>query len=272
MSNRRGNKKKRDNHGTDESWLLPYSDMLTLLLALFIVLFAMSEVDVKKFKELAQIFETEFAEGGGIFDESSSVVPDDVPMKEEDDKDEDEDTDDAKALEEYQQLKKMQEEMEGYIEENSLADTLGTALTAEGLLVTVRTDITFDSGSSTVKSEGEDIAEEIAAMLDTDPPHEIVVNGHADDRPVNNDEYPSNWELSSMRAIQFMYLLMEDSSIGPKWFSARGYGEYQPIVENTSEHNRAINRRVEVLIHPNYDIEEEVEVESEEDGDKSEDE
>src|SRR5699024_11382692 len=75
---------------------------------------------------------------------------------------------------------------------------------------------------------------------DTDPPHEIVVNGHADDRPVNNDEYPSNWELSSMRAIQFMYLLMEDSSIGPKWFSARGYGEYQPIVKNTSEHNRAI--------------------------------
>src|SRR5699024_8164313 len=169
MSNRRGNKKKRDNHGTDESWLLPYSDMLTLLLALFIVLVAMSEVDVKKFKELAQIFETEFAEGGGIFDESSSVGPDDVPLieedaEEEDDNDEDEDTDDAKALEEYQQLKKMQEEMEGYIEENSLADTLGTALTAEGLLVTVRTDITFDSGSSTVKSEGEDIAKEIAAM------------------------------------------------------------------------------------------------------------
>src|SRR5699024_4506745 len=98
MSNRRGNKKKRDNHGTDESWLLPYSDMLTLLLALFIVLFAMSEVDVKKFKELAQIFETEFAEGRGIFDESSSVVSDEGSKKEEDEKDED--TEDGKALEE----------------------------------------------------------------------------------------------------------------------------------------------------------------------------
>src|SRR5699024_12321447 len=127
-------------------------------------------------------------------------------MKEEDDKDED--TDDAKALEEYQQLKKMQEEMEGYIEENSLADTLGTALTAEGLLVTVRTDITFDSGSSTVKSEGGDIAKEIAALLETDPPQEIVVNGYADDRPDNSDEYPSNCELSSMRQIQFIYLLL----------------------------------------------------------------
>src|SRR5699024_232754 len=147
--------------------------------ALFIVLFGMSGVDVKKFKELSQIFETEFAEGGGIFDERSSVVSDDVPMREEDDKDEYEDTDDTKALEEYQKMKKKEEEMERYIEENSLADTLGTALTAEGLLVTVRTDITFDSGSSTVKSEGEDIAKEIAAMLDTDPPHEIVVNGHA---------------------------------------------------------------------------------------------
>src|SRR5699024_12545300 len=113
----------------------------------------------------------------------------DVPMKEEDDKDEDEDTDDAKALEEYQQLKKMQEEMEGNIEENSLADTLGTALTAEGLLVTVRTDITFDTGSSTVKSEREDIAKEIASMIDTDPPHEIEANGHADERPANNYYY-----------------------------------------------------------------------------------
>src|SRR5699024_6304664 len=115
----------------------------------------------------------------------SSVVPDDVPMKEEDDKDED--TDDAKALEEYQQLKKMQEEMEGYIEENSLADTLGTALTAEGLLVTVRTDITFDSGSYTVKREGEDIFKNIADMIDTNPIYEIVVNGYADDRAINND-------------------------------------------------------------------------------------
>src|SRR5699024_8875435 len=131
-------------------------------------------------------------------------------MREYDDKDEDEATDDAKAVEEYLQSKKMKKERKGYRDKNSLAETLGTALTAEGLLVTVRTDITFESGSSTVKSEGEDIAKEIAAMLDTDPPHEIVVNGHADDRPVNNDEYPSNWELSSMRAIQFMYLLMED--------------------------------------------------------------
>src|SRR5699024_7646413 len=119
-------------------------------------------------------------------------------------------------------------------------------------------DITFDSGSSTVKSEGVDIAKEIAAMLDTDPPHEIVVNGHADDRPVNNDEYPSNRELSSMRAIQFMSLLIEDSSISPKWTTARRYGEAKPIVKNTSEHNRAIKRRVAVLIHPNNDIEEEV--------------
>lgn len=275
MSRRKRGKKKKDEQGPDESWLLPYADLLTLLLALFIVLFAMSEVDVKKFKQLAHIFETEFADGGGIFDESSSVVPDDIPVEEDEDENEDQDegkeeaedkdTENAKAMEEYQQLKMMQEAMETYIDENSLADTLGTALTSEGLFVTVRTDITFDSGSATVKSEGEEIAAEIAEMLDTDPPHEIVVNGHADDRPVNNDEYASNWELSSMRAIQFMYLLMDDSSIGPKWFSARGYGEHQPIVENTSEHNRATNRRVEVLIQPNYDIEDEVGLDSEED-------
>src|SRR5699024_7029092 len=142
-----------DNHQKDEQLLLANSDMLTLLLAVLIVLFAAGEGDVAEHKDFEEVCETEFEEGGGVVDGSSRVVADDVPMKEEDDKDEEEDTDEAKAIEEYQQLKKMQEEMEGYIEENSLADTLGTALTAEGLLVTVRTDITFDSGSSTVKSE-----------------------------------------------------------------------------------------------------------------------
>ena len=234
----------------------------------------MSEVDVKKFERLAYIFQTEFAEGGGIMDQSSSVVPDDVPMEENDDidkakEDEKEKTADIEAMEEYQKLKMMQEDIEKYIGSNSLTQTLGTKLTAEGLLITIRTDITFDSGSAKVKKQGKEIAKDIASLLDSDPPHEIVVNGHADDVPVKNNEFSSNWELSSMRAIQFMYLLLDDSEMDPKWFSARGYGEYQPIVKNTSEHNRAINRRVEVLIQPNYDIEDEVEVGIEENGEDS---
>lgn len=257
MSRRKRNKGHEDK--MDDSWLLPYADMLTLLLALFIVLFAMSEIDVKKFEQLAYIFKTELASGAGIIDDAAAVLPEDDPAdmteneNEEDDKYETDEESEEQAKE-YEELLRIQESIENYIATNSLTETLGTKLTSEGLLVTVRTDITFDSGSAQVKKRGVDIAQEIASFLNTDPPHEIVINGHADDRPMHNDEFASNWELSSMRAIQFMYLLLDNTDLDPEWFSARGYGEHRPVVPNTNEDNRAINRRVEVLILPNHDI------------------
>jgi len=263
----RRKRRKRDDEGMSESWLLPYADLLTLLLALFIVLFAMSEIDLQKFQRLANVFNTEFHSGGGVIDDGMQIVPEPSPVDLEEDGEEDEqeeETDEPLEEEqvlEYEELKSIQIDIDDYITENSLEDTIGTELTGEGLLIRIRTDITFDSGSAQVKEHGREVAEEIATFLYTDPPHEIVVNGHADDRPVHNEEYASNWELSTMRAIQFMYLLLEESEIDPQWYSARGYGEYRPQVPNTSEANRAINRRVEVLILPNHDIEEAIEAE-----------
>lgn len=257
-------RKRRTNNDNkvDDSWLLPYADMLTLLLALFIVLFAMSEVDTKRFQELANIFETEFISGSGAIDEGMTLVPENHPNADgvdEDTADESELTEKELVKLELEELETMKQHIDDYITTNSLTDVLGTQLSGEGLFITVRTDVTFDSGSARVKDEAKGIAKEVASFLNTDPPHAIVVSGHADDRPMYNKEFASNWELSSMRAIQFMYLLLEHAKIEPKWFSAKGYGEYKPLVPNTSEENRAINRRVEVLIEPNYDITEEIE-------------
>lgn len=270
MSKKR-KKKDQEEEKMDDSWLLPYADMLTLLLALFIVLFAMSEVDSKKFERLAHVFQSEFMAGSGIIDDGETIIPEELPddLVEDEATGKDKDGDEAElesteeGIEEYEKLRSMQEEIEAYIVANSLTETLDTKLTGEGLLIMIRTDITFDSGSAKVKSAGREIAKEIAALLATEPPHEIVINGHADDRPMNTREFASNWELSSMRAIQFLYLLLDYSDLDPKWFSARGYGEHQPIVPNTSEENRAVNRRVEVLILPNHDIEAEVEEDEE---------
>lgn len=265
---RRRKKDKKDDK-VDDSWLLPYSDMLTLLLALFIVLFAMSEVDVQKFEKLANIFQTEFADGGTAMDQHSSIVPEELPTDEEDLSDEDQhgqkegEQAELLAAMEYEELKETQKEIDGYIKKNDLRETLETELTDEGLLVTVRTDVTFDSGSAEVKKQGQKIGKEIASFLNTEPPHEVVINGHADDKPVHNSEFASNWELSTMRSIEFMYILLEESDLAPKWFSARGYGEYQPVVSNETKEDRAVNRRVEVLIQPNYDIDDEVESDEE---------
>lgn len=252
------------NNKIDDSWLLPYADMLTLLLALFIVLFAMSEIDVKRFERLAYIFQTEFVGGAGIIEDGMTIVPEDHPIAEEieNEKDVDKDEDEKQLIKlEIEELLAMKQEIDEYIAANNLADTLETELTGEGLQITIRTDITFDTGSAKVKEEAREIATEIARLLNAESPHEIVVSGHADDVPIHNEEFASNWELSTMRAIQFMYLLLEDSEIDPKWFSSKGYGEYRPLVPNTSEANRAINRRVEVLIQPKYDIEDEIEKE-----------
>src|SRR5699024_5092514 len=265
-------KKSKKEEKIDDSWLLPYADMLTLLLALFIVLFAMSEVDARKFERLAYVFKSEFMSGSGVIDDGETIIPEETPAdlvedletgkdKDATEEGENKETDldsTEKSAQEYEKLLAMQTEIEAYISLNSLTDILGTQLTSEGLLITIRTDITFDSGSAKVKETGREIAKEIANLLVTEPLHEIVVNGHADDRPMHNQEFASNWELSSMSAIQFLYLLLDYSDLDPKWFSARGYGEFQPTVPNTSEENRAINRRVEVLILPNHDIDGEV--------------
>lgn len=259
----RREKKRRSEHKTDESWLLPYSDLLTLLLALFIVLFAMSEVDVQKYRQLSAVFKSEFTGAGpGILDKGSSNHDIEVPIQKQDEKDKEKDTekDKEKQIEknrgklELQRLEEIQRKINGYIKENNLTESIGTKLTDEGLLITILNDITFDSGSAVVNADGQKVAKEVSKFLNTDPPHQIVISGHADDRPVHHSRFRSNWELSVIRAVNFMQLILENNKLDPGRFSAKGYGDQHPIVPNTSEKNMAKNRRVEVLILPNNKI------------------
>lgn len=259
-------KKRAERNKTTESsdaWLLPYADMLTLLLALFIVLFAMSKIDAQKYQKLTQIFKSEFSsnkmsvvesideEAGEVMTEQSQQVTTDEPSEENADTDTTEGIGNLYIV--SKQLKKMQEKINAYITENDLTDTLGTKLTDEGLLITLSTDFSFATGSAHVNAEGSEVAKEIAKFLYTDPPHEIVISGHADDRPMYNHEFKSNWELSVMRAVNFMVILLENDRLNPEKFSAKGYGEYQPLVPNSNKENRAQNRRVEVLIRPHIE-------------------
>ncbi|MFA1822264.1 flagellar motor protein MotB [Virgibacillus oceani] len=251
---RRQNRRK-SNH-INESWLLPYADLLTLLVALFIVLFAMSEIDTQKYESLIQIFESEFSGGMGILESSNGIQGQASIEIYHNDEDEEEVQDENNhGISELQKLKELQKQINHYIEENNLSEVLGTKLSNEGLLVTISNDVSFDTGSAEVKSEGSEIAKEISNFLYTDPPNQIVVSGHTDDRPIDNHEFSSNWDLSAMRAINFMELLLEHENLNPEQFSAKGFGEHHPIVPNTSEENMEVNRRVEVQILPNYDIE-----------------
>lgn len=242
----------------DESWLVPYADLLTLLLALFIVLFAISKVDQQKFDELANVMRGEFASGKGIMESGTTIAPEEQPLvgEEQDEKteeDQQKETDEEKKRAEIEQLSQVQEKINGYIRENELTEALETKLTEEGLLISIMNDVSFDSGSAEVSGNGQKIAKEVSNFLYTNPPHEITVSGHTDNQPIRSSEFKSNWELSVMRAVNFMRLLLENDDLDAKLFSAKGYGEFEPIAPNDTAKNREKNRRVEVLILPNYD-------------------
>lgn len=246
-----------------ESWLIPYADILTLLLALFVILFAMSSVNAQKFNLLSRAFNEMFTGGTGILQFDSPVPAGNTSgqiIKKGDQKKDETQQQGATKNQEQQQaeqnkvnqedLLKLQSTLNSYISKDNLGSDLSTAITTEGLLVTIRNDVLFNSGSADVQPQDLNTAREIAKLLTTDPPRNIIISGHTDNIPIRNSKYASNWELSVMRAVNFMRIVMDDSQLDPKYFSAKGFGEYQPVAPNDTEEGRAKNRRVEILISP----------------------
>ncbi|MFS0784643.1 flagellar motor protein MotB [Bacillus sp. 1P06AnD] len=251
----RKKKKKRQEEHISESWLIPYADILTLLLALFIVLFSMSSVDASKFKQLSKAFNDVFAAGTGFFQYQSPVETNPTTGKEKSSAiDQDKDGKGGLGEKDKEQLSELQQKVNQYIESNQLTQQLGTSLSSEGLLVTIRDNVLFTSGSADVRPEDKTIAQEIAKLMVMDPPRSIMISGYTDNVPISNSKYSSNWDLSVMRAVNFMKVLLENDKLAPEWFSAKGYGEFQPVASNGTAEGRAKNRRVEILISPRTEL------------------
>ncbi|WP_442598058.1 flagellar motor protein MotB [Neobacillus sp. D3-1R] len=244
---RRKKKHHHEDH-VDESWLIPYADLLTLLLALFIVLFSMSSIDAQKFNAFSKAFNQIFAGGTGVLDfeapmpqseNDTKVNPKEEPKQEDIDKDQ-------------QELQDLQKKVNTYIHNKKLEAKLGTKLTDEGLLVTIRDNVLFDSGKAEVRNVDLNIATEISGLLVMDPPRNIIISGHTDNVPIRNANFESNWELSVMRAVNFMKIVLRNDKLDPRWFSAKGFGEFQPVASNNTKEGKARNRRVEILILPRF--------------------
>ncbi|WP_341476728.1 flagellar motor protein MotB [Tetzosporium hominis] len=262
-------KKKHDEH-IDESWLIPYADILTLLLALFIVLFASSQIDQKKFEAVAESFASELDGGTGILDSNSptdmeddgtsSQIPSIIDQEVEKDDTETEpgaggDSDveiDATELytaaQDQKELEQMQQAFQEFAEENGIEARVTTELDNRGLVVKLREGVLYESGSADLNGDAAKLAREISQMFESEVPRTIYIEGHTDNVPTNQSEYPTNWELSSARAINFMKIILENSELDPRKFSATGYGEYRPIASNDTAQGKAENRRVEIVI------------------------
>jgi len=237
----------------NESWLIPYADMLTLLLALFIVLYAISSINTSRFQELVQSFRLAFNAGFGVLEQASlfergkSQTKDreleigNIPK-----------TPSQLREEEQEHLEELQRELNQYIAQNGLTSDLEIKLNHSELLIVIRDHALFDSGKADLKPEARRLAAAISEMLADYNDYEIVVSGHTDNVPINTPEFPSNWELSAKRAINFMKILLENEAFDPSRFRAVGYGEYQPIDPRDTPEARQKNRRVEVALLRKY--------------------
>lgn len=240
MSKKR--KRKKDDGHIDESWLLPYSDLLTLLLALFIVLFASSSVDQSKLQRMSETFNAIFSGGTGFMNHTSVL---ENPTSSMDGMSEAQ----MAYLKDQAQLKEIQKELDNLIAVNELENTFETKMTDEGLLLTIGDNILFDPGSATVKREYAEVTQQLSSILQLNPSRYIVITGHTDNVPQTGGQFQSNWELSVMRAVSLLKTIIDSNpNLDPKLFSAKGYGEFNPIASNDTPEGRAKNRRVEVLI------------------------
>lgn len=228
--------KKHKNNGAPK-WLVTYSDMITLVLVFFILLFSMSQIDLEKFKTITKSFN-----GRMVLDHDASAVPLDNKGT-----DSANDNDDEAGEAQLESLDDLLEEVESYLDENGLNDVITANRTERGVVLILQERILFETGQADILSSGKPFLNKIGSLLQKMDNH-VEVQGHTDSRPIKNFRYPSNWELSGARASSVIRYLIAQENFKPSRFKAVGYADTRPVAANDMEDNWRKNRRVEIII------------------------
>lgn len=240
MSRRNFNRPEKNNKGAPP-WMTTFSDLMSLLLTFFILLYSMSSIDAIKFKSISQSLQGVLSGLGytKIVDGPSQdmEIPSDIETPLGEDK---EDTLMQNILDVYNLV-------QDYVDAQGLDANVTVDMDKRGVFVDIKEAILFEPGSAEIKEDGLKVLERLKGIFN-DFDNEIVIEGHTDDVPMNTPQFPSNWELSTGRAVAVLRYLAEEGDIEPTRLAATGYGEYRPIVPNDSVENRASNRRVNILI------------------------
>jgi chemotaxis protein MotB len=230
-------KKKHASHGEEEggeAWLLPYSDLMTLLLAVFIVLFAVSQVNEEKAQMMSEAFTDQMMTQR--YADAKVTAEGQTPTNIT-----------GGAITEEQQMEKLKEELDAKLKSENLTASVTTRIDERGLVVSLSNAIIFDPGSAEIKKENVNVLLEIANTVSIMSNY-IRIEGHTDNVPMNSSQYPSNWDLSVARAANVVRLLTTASKITPDRLIAVGYGEYRPVADNSTEEGRAKNRRIDIIV------------------------
>ena len=283
---RRGGGRRRGGHGggheedaSSERWLLTYADMITLLMALFMVLFSISSVNVSKIQSLQESLRAAFsgdvlpggkaiAKPGATANANSAPSSVDlqaiVPLTSQTTTSGAQSasqhgssaavsaSQQSAAAQESQEFIHIKERLDAYAASHGFSSSVKTVIEPRGLVIRVLTDqLLFASGQAALDPKANGLLGEIAALLNVDGAHPIDVEGNTDDIPIRSSQFPSNWQLSTARASTVVMFLIEHG-VGASRLTALGYADQHPIESNATAAGRARNRRVEIVMRRIY--------------------
>jgi chemotaxis protein MotB len=230
-----------DSHENHERWLISYADFITLLFAFFVVMYAVSVVNVGKYKVLSDALGDAFGGRGAARRIDTPVEVDALPLS------------NIIAHKRLEAAKRDRERLDLLARKlNSVLAPLVNAgrvritQTGRGITVEINASVLFDEGDAALVGNARETLRTVAGLLKDDP-HAIEVEGHTDTIPIRNAAFPSNWELSAVRASTVVRLFA-DNGVPEQRLAAVGRGANQPIASNGDPVGRARNRRVAVTI------------------------
>ena len=269
----RRRRRKGAGHGAehaDERWLLTYADMITLLMALFMVMFSMASVNTSKYEELTRSLQdafsgkvlsggTSFQTSGASPSETEQAVPEPPIPAIKPPLEWQAENDGGARAQELDDLAQVKRQVDQYAREHNLEHQVKTQIDRRGLVIRLLTDkVLFDSASATLKPRARPLLTSLAGILRAEVRHPVLVEGHTDNAPINTPQYPTNWELSTLRSTTVVRYLIREG-VASRRLSAVGYGALRPIASNHSAIGRRRNRRVEIVLsrilkHPDTEV------------------
>jgi len=247
-------KRREEEHENHDRWLVSYADFITLLFAFFVVMYAISSVNEGKYKVLSNSLTNAFRnvtgepggqpiatiQGAPLLPVKPIAKPDKLP---------DQKKTEEKKVEQRKKMKNVANDIMDALQPLVAQGKVRLLETSRGVTIEINDSILFPAGQAKLQPASISAMLAIAQVLAaSDFP--ITIEGHTDNVPIATPQFPSNWELSAMRATTVLRLF-NDGGVGAERLTAIGYGETRPLETNTTVEGRARNRRVSILIDSN---------------------